>query len=91
MTALVPIVLVDVDEDSRMRILSTPGVRVAFLDRRVDGDHLTILPAADQWPAILASVADVNLLSLRTDDPAQTAANTLARIASGQIVIAELK
>lgn len=82
----VPIVLVEINENSRVRILQTDGVRVGFVDRRVDGNHLTILPERDQWFEINAAIADLDIMSIARDDPVKTALNTLLRLARGKII-----
>lgn len=82
-----PIVLVEIDDNSRVRILQTDGVRVGFVDRRVDGTHLTILPEKNQGLEIDAAIADLHILSIQHDDPVKTAVDTLLRLARGKIIV----
>lgn len=84
---MTPIVLVEIDKDSRLRILQDAGVRVAFVDRRVD-PHLVLLPDRQQAIEIDETVRDLTILSVVNDDPARTAAETLRRLATGEVVVA---
>ncbi len=88
---MIPIVLIEIDENSRVRILQTNGVRVGFVDRRVDGEHLTILPEQDDWELIALAIDNLHLLSAKRDDLARTAAETLRRIANREIVVVGLR
>lgn len=87
---MTPIVLIEIDRNSRIRILQTDGVRVGFVDRRVDGEHLTILPEVNEALAIDEAIADLHILSINHDDPIRTAAMTLLRIARREIVVVGL-
>jgi hypothetical protein len=86
-----PIVLIEIDENSRITLLQTDGVRVGFVDRRVDGEHLTILPEVDDWSQIATAIDHLQLLSTKKDDLTRSAANTLQRIANREIVVVGLK
>lgn len=85
----VPIVLIGIDENSRLRVLQTVGVRVAFVDQRVDRDVLTIMPEVDQETAIFSEIDRLQLISPKSDDPIRTARATILRIAKGGVPIAK--
>ena len=86
--ATCPIVLIEIDANSRLRILQHEGVTVAFIDHRVD-PKLVILPERHQPLEIDAAVQGMlPILSLRSDDPVKTAADTVRRLTDGQIVVA---
>lgn len=88
---MTPIVLIEIDENSRVHILQTDGVRVGFVDRRVDGEHLTILPETDEWDRIASTLDGLSLLSAKRDDLAKSAAETLRRIANGEVVVVGIR
>ncbi len=83
------IVLVEIDEHSRLRIRQSSGVRVAFVDHRVDRYGAVLFGEADQMDAIVDSLRDKVLLTPTTDDPVRTAADTIRRVATGSVVVAE--
>lgn len=83
-----PIVLIEIDENSRLRIRQTVGVRIGFIDYRVEKDALTILPECDQAEEILVAIGGLTLLSANEDDPVGTAAATIMRIGERRTIIA---
>lgn len=85
--ATCPIVLVEIDRNSRIRILQHEGVRVAFVDRRAD-PVMVILPEVHQPIEIDEAVGGLQILSLRSDDQAKTAVETIRRISAREIVVA---
>lgn len=84
-----PIVLIEIDADSRLVIRQTSGVRVAFIDHRVDGYGVTIFGERDQMDAILAACADRKILSTQTDDEVRTAANAIRRVVAGDVIVSQ--
>ena len=85
----IPIVLVEIDENSRLRIRQTTGVRIGFIDYRVEKDALTFLPELDQEQEILTAVGGLRMISAKADDAVKTAAATILRIGSKRMVIAK--
>ena len=85
----VPIVLVQIDENSRLSLLQTRGVRIAFIDYRVERDMLTFLPEADQEPAIMAAVDALKMISPKRDDAVKTATATIMRIGDKRVIVAK--
>lgn len=84
-----PIVLVEIDADSRLVIRQTSGVRVAFIDKRVDDYGVAIFNERDQMDAIIAACSHRKLLSPQTDDEVRTAANAIRRVVSGDVIVTE--
>ncbi len=85
----VPIVLIEIDENSRLRIRQTTGVRIGFIDYRVEKDALTIMPEVDQTGEITAAIDSLKLISPKSDDAVGTAVATLQRIARGGVIVAK--
>ncbi len=85
----VPIVLIEIDENSRLRIRQTTGVRIGFIDYRVEKDALTIMPEVDQTGEIMAAIDSLKLISPKSDDAVGTAVATLQRIARGGVIVAK--
>lgn len=86
--SLQPIVLVRIDRDSRVHIEQSMGVQTAFLDERVDGACVVVRRNVEEIEKIIAAVAGKFIVSEAHDDVARTAAETLRRIATGEIVVA---
>jgi hypothetical protein len=84
-----PIVLIEIDENSRLRIRQTTGVRIGFIDYRVEKDALTFLPEVDQESEIMAAIGGLSLISQKADDAVQTAAATIMRIGSKRMIVAK--
>lgn len=82
-----PVVLVSIDKNSRLHIKQTDGVLTAFVDERVDGYAVVLLPEDNESEAILAEVKDKPVVSQRTDI-AGTAAAAIRQIRAGLIVVA---
>ncbi len=85
----IPFVLLIVDENSRLSVLQHEGVRVAFIDRRVD-PSVVLLPESHQPIEMYEATANLPLLSPSHDDEARSAAETIRRIAAGDVVVAGL-
>lgn len=83
-----PIVLIEIDENSRLRIRQTVGVRIGFIDYRVEKDALTFLPELDQEQEILTAIGGLKMISPKADDAVQTAAATIMRIGSKRMIVA---
>jgi len=83
-----PIVLIEIDENSRLRIRQTVGVRIGFIDYRVEKDALTFLPEIDQEDEIMRAIGGLSLISQKADDAVQTAAATIMRIGSKRMIVA---
>ena len=84
-----PIVLIEIDENSRLNVRQTTGVRIGFIDYRVEKDVLTIMPEQDQESEIMAAIGGLSLISPKADDAVQTAAATIMRIGSKRMIIAK--
>jgi len=84
-----PIVLIEIDENSRLRIRQTIGVRIGFIDYRVEKDALTFLPEQDQEDEIMRAIGGLSLISQKSDDPVRTAAATIMRIGSKRTIVAK--
>lgn len=88
-----PIVLVEIDRNSRLRILRHEGVMVAFLDLRVD-PVVVLLPQRHQPLEIDAAMMDAvkpyPLMSENHDDVMHTASVVVSRLDNRQVVVAEL-
>lgn len=82
-----PVVLIEIDRNSRLQFLATDGVLVGFIDRRVD-PVLVLWPEQNQIEAILASLAGVPVISPGNDDPLGSAVATLQSIRAGLTVVA---
>lgn len=82
------IVLIEVDENSRLRVLQSTGVRIGFIDYRVEKDALTIMPEIDQIEDILVAISGLHLISPKVDDAVKTAAATILRIGSKSVIVA---
>lgn len=81
-----PIVLVEIDGDSRLKLLQSDGVFVGFVDRRVDR-ILTLWPEENQIEAILASLVGLEMVSPGDDDLVGSAVATIQRVRSGLTVV----
>lgn len=87
-----PIVLVTIDEDSRLSILQSSGVRVGFIDWRVEQDALVVLQeidATDRIEEILVSIGGLKLISPTSDDTLGTAKATVTRLRDHQVIVAK--
>lgn len=86
-----PIVLVEIDEMSQLRIRQTTGVRIGFIDYRVEKDALTIMPEQDQEAEIMAAIGGLSLIGAGSgyDDAVKTAAATIMRIGSRRVIVAK--
>jgi hypothetical protein len=83
-----PIVLIEIDENSRLHVRQTVGVRIGFIDYRVEKDALTFLPELDQEQEILTAIGGLKMISLTADDAVKTAATTILRIGSRRMIVA---
>jgi hypothetical protein len=86
---MTPFVLIEITKDSRLRVLQDAGVRVGFVDHRVD-PVLTIFGAADQAAEINQVTALLPVISPGNDDFSRTAAEMIRRIANGELVVVGL-
>jgi hypothetical protein len=88
-----PIVLVEIDKNSRLRILRHEGVMVAFLDLRVD-PVVVLLPQRHQPleidDAIQSAAGPFPIMSENHDDIMHTASVVVSRLDHRQVVVAEL-
>ena len=86
-----PIVLIQITERSELVLLQTTGVRIGFIDYRVEKDHLTIMPEVDQAEELLTAIGGLTLISPKSDhdDNVKTAVATITRIADRGVVIAK--
>ena len=83
-----PIVLIEIDRDSRLHVYQHAGVRVAVIDRRIE-PALFILPEAHQPLEMDAAIGHLPLHALGVgDDLSRTAAEMLRRLHSAEIVVA---
>lgn len=85
-----PIVLVEIDRNSRLSVLGTGEVQVALVDRRVDQFGVTLLPRENQIEQILAAIGDLYVIS-RSHDMAGTAYEAIRRLTAGDTVVAQFK
>lgn len=88
---MTPIVLIEIDKNSRLHVLQDAGVRIIFVDRRVDDEHLTIFSEQDQAKAINHSIRDLSLVSRGADDGDKSAQATLRRLANGDVIVAGIE
>lgn len=86
-----PIVLVIVDENSRLSILRHEGVMVGFLDKRVD-PLVVILPEVNQPleidAAMMGAVGPYPILSTTHDDEAHSGSAVASMLDRGRVVVA---
>ena len=86
-----PIVLIEIDKDSRLRILRHEDVLVAFLDHRVD-PVVVLLPQRHQRleidAAIQSAAGPFPIVSERHDDEVHTASVAISRLDNRQVVVA---
>lgn len=84
-----PIVLIQITERSELVLLQTTGVRIGFIDFRVERDHLTIMPEVDQSDALMTAIGGLKLISPKEDDKVRTAAATSLRIGEKRVIVAK--
>jgi len=88
----IPTVLVEIDKNSRLRILQNEGVMVAFLDLRVD-PAVVILPQRHQPleidAAIMGAAGPYPLISEDHDDAVHTASVVVSRLDNRQVIVAQ--
>jgi hypothetical protein len=90
MTPSPPVVLIVIDQNSRLKVLRHSGVMIALLDTRVD-PVVVILPEKHQPLEIDAAMGDAPIMSGKWDDEPKTAASVIARLDAGDIVVANLE
>lgn len=83
-----PIVLIQIDEYSRLSILQTTGVRIGFIDYRVERDVLTVMPEVNQAEQIMTAISGLKLVSPKDDDLVKTASATIMRIGEKRVIVA---
>lgn len=86
-----PIVLIQITERSELVLLQTTGVRIGFIDYRVEKDHLTIMPEVDQAEELLTAIGGLTLISPKSDhdDLMRTATATILRIGEKRVIVAK--
>jgi hypothetical protein len=82
-------VLIQITERSELVVLQTTGVRIGFIDFRVERDALTIIPEVDQAEEIMTAISGLKLISAKEDDPVRTAAATIMRIGDKRVIVAK--
>ena len=85
-----PIVLVQIDQNSRLSIYRHEGVQVAFLDLRVD-PVVVLMPEANQMLEMAAALERAGahpIVSPSSDDELRTAAHIVSMLESGGVVVA---
>lgn len=89
MTDAIPLVLIEITQHSRLRVLRHAGVMVAFVDQRAD-PIVTILPERHQPLEIDAVIHGLPIVTQRHDDVAKSAEENVRRLDEGKVVVAEL-
>lgn len=84
------IVLVRIDENSRLHIKQTNDVRVVFVDERTADEAAVFMPKVDQFEEIKALLANRYPVT-RNNDHAEIAVQTLARLARQAVIVAGMK
>lgn len=84
-----PIVLIQITERSELVVLQTTGVRIGFIDYRVERDHLTVMPEIEQAEEIMTAIGGLKLISPKEDDKVRTAAATILRIGDKRVIVAK--
>lgn len=86
-----PIVLIQITERSELVLLQTTGVRIGFIDYRVERDVLTILPELDQAQELFEAIGGLRLISPKSDhdDLVNTATATIIRIGEKRVIVAK--
>ena len=87
---LTPTVLLVVTPDSKLRVMQDLGVRIAFIDLRVERDYVTLLPERNQALEIDAFLRPFGFVSLR-EDIGETAANAFAQIIRQRLTVGTLE
>ena len=82
-----PIVLIHVDQDSRLGILRSDDVLIAYLDEREAHDAITVLPRQNDASEIFELIGGRHLVCV-DEDFKGIAENTVSRIAGRAVVIA---
>lgn len=94
MSGAPPIVLIVIDENSRLRVLRHSGVMVAMLDMRVD-PAVVLLPERHEPleidAAMRSAAGPYPVISAKWDDEVKTAASIISRLDAGEIVVAEME
>lgn len=81
-----PIVLIRIDENSRLTFLQSDGVLVASVDYRVD-PIVTLWPEQNQALAINAAIDGLPLLSPSSDDAVRSATAAIDRFRRGITIV----
>lgn len=87
---LLPTVLLVVTPDSKLRVMQDIGVRIAFIDLRVEDHLVTILPERNQAIEIDAFLRPYGFVSLKSDIGG-TAAEVFAQIIRQRLTIGMLE
>jgi hypothetical protein len=81
-----PIVLITIDADSRLSVMRTDDVMIGFVDERVNTFDLIVLPAQ---PIEIHEATKEKLIISVAHDVEGTAANVIAQLLAGKIIVAE--
>lgn len=87
---LIPTVLLVVTPDSKLRVMQDLGVRIAFIDLRVERDYVTILPERNQAIEIDAFLRPFGFIT-PNEDVGGTAAEVFAQIIRQRLTIGTLE
>ena len=87
---LIPTVLLVVTPDSKLRVMQDLGVRIAFIDLRVERDYVTILPERNQAIEIDAFLRPFGFIP-PNEDVGGTAAEVFAQIIRQRLTIGTLE
>lgn len=87
---LIPTVLLVVTPDSKLRVMQDLGVRIAFIDLRVERDYVTILPERNQAIEIDAFLRPYGFVTPK-EDIGGTATEVFAQLIRQRLTIGTLE
>lgn len=87
---LIPTVLLVVTPDSKLRVMQDLGVRIAFIDLRVERDYVTILPERNQAIEIDAFLRPFGFVTPK-EDIGGTATEVFAQLIRQRLTIGTLE
>lgn len=87
---LIPTVLLVVTPDSKLRVMQDIGVRIAFIDLRVERDYVTILPERNQAIEIDAFLRPYGFVT-PNEDIGGTATEVFAQLIRQRLTIGTLE
>ena len=85
-----PVVLVLIDKDSRVQVLQSDDVLVAYVDEREAHDGVVLLPRENRIHEIMAALAKRPVVTTG-EDHKDIAIKTVRRILDRQVVVAGMK